>query len=855
LTLVSASAGFGKTTLIAEWARRLASGPAAGAVCWLSLDEAESDPARFFTYLLAALKGAGSTIGRATQAMLRNPQPTPAEALLASLINDLAKAPGQIVLILDDYHLIQALAVHEQLGFLIEHQPPQLLVVLATREDPPLPLARLRARNQVVELRQSDLEFTPVEAAEFLRQTAAVELTDADIDLLYRRTEGWVAGLQLAALSLQHPEDVNRMLAAPGEPHRFILDYLLDEVYRRQLPEVQEFLLLTSILDRLTAALCRAITGQEDSAGLLQRLERANLFLVPLDQARDWYRYHRLFGDLLRHRLQVERPELVRSLHARASRWYAANGFPADAVRHALAARDWDWAAELIVHGADAGLLQQGHLATLLDWLESFPDEYVRGNADLACELSWPLILTGQLDRAARLVNLAEQATADSASDPALPGNIAAARAHIARVRGDQKAAIELSERALALLPASTTLDRSGLSLNVGLARWYQGRLVEAEEKLADAQSEATQSGNQYVEVVASTFRARVLIARGRLREAADACRRLTHGEGVPSVIALVHYGLGRLQYEWNDLLAAEELARRGLELSQQSGGPELEAAGHVLLALVQQARGDYAAANGALEAAGPLLQQPGVSPAGHLHYLMGRIIAALAEGDLPAAAQLIEQIPEPEAAGSFPEYLPLLLARARFHLVAGWPARAAEQAQAVRELAAASGWAYVALQASALLAVATQDTRAALAILGEALARAEPEHLVRTFIDLGAPMAALLREACVQGVAAEYAGRLLAAATGEAHQTVAGGRPDRATPKPAAVEPEGPFSGRELDVLRLLGTGQTNQEIAQALFISVNTVKTHLEHIYGKLAVGNRRQAVTRARQLGLLV
>jgi LuxR family maltose regulon positive regulatory protein len=449
LTLVSAPAGFGKTTLVTEWLNN-----AERPFTWLSLDEGDNDPVRFLTYLVAALQKIDPAIGQAAQAMLGAPQPPPPEPLLTSLINDVAATSRPFVLILDDYHLIHTLSIHQQLGFLLEHQPPPqrgMHVVIAAREDPPLPLPRWRARGQTVEIRQTELRFTEKETTDFLRRVMRLKLSSADVDALQRRTEGWIAGLQLVALSLQSCDDAHQLVQSFTGSHRYILDYLIEEVFQRQPAGVQDFLLKTSILDRFSAPLCDAVRGasrggieRDDSHQVLLTLEQGNLFIVPLDESRQWYRYHRLFADLLRHRLQMREPaSTVSSLHQRASQWYQAKGYVADAVHHALAGSDWERAANLI-HAASETMLKRGEVTTLLRWYQALPDAEVRARPRLCLEYSWALILTGQIEAADSYLGQAEAVAQDEADrdgqaasgdQTVLLGEIVAAQAYVARAR------------------------------------------------------------------------------------------------------------------------------------------------------------------------------------------------------------------------------------------------------------------------------------------------------------------------------------------------------------------------------------------------------------------------------------
>lgn len=841
LTLISAPAGFGKTTLVTEWLDGV-DRPRT----WLSLDENDNDPARFLTYLIAALQQMDPAIGPTVQAMLQAPQPPPPESLLSTLINDIAATPHPFVLVLDDYHLIYTLPIHQQLTFLLDHLPPQMHLVIATREDPPLPLSRWRARGQTVEIRQADLKFTEEETADFLRRVMQLELSSADVAALHRRTEGWVAGLQLAGLSLRGRDNVHQSVRSFTGSQRYVLDYLIEEVFQRQPASVQDFLLKTSILDRFTALLCDAVAERDDSREMLLSLERANLFIVPLDDSRQWYRYHRLFADLLHHRLQLAPSHDMAQLHQRASQWYADNGFPEDAVRHALAACDWERAAALILDSSES-VLKRGEVTTLLGWLQTLPDEEIRARPQLGLNLSWALILTEQIDAAAPYLAQAERVALEHESAPLL-GEVVIARAYIARVRGDNAQVIKLSEQALSLLPPDESSGRSIVAMNLGMAQWYRGRIQKAKEALLEARRAGRGSGNEYVRWTAVLFLSRIQTAQGQSRQAVESYRQMIEQGGQLPIAGLAHYDLGRLSYEWNELAAAADHLQRGLEIVRRGGSVEFEVGGCSALAFVKQAQGDSAAAQDALQRADQLLENPDVSPSTRLYNLAAQVAVALGQGDLETAARAAEQAPKLEESSSFPDYLFLMLAQARLLLAQEQQAAAAEHLAALHGMASQAGWQSVAIQARALQALATPDPDEAMAFLTEALALAEPEGYVRTFVDAGEPMAELLRQAASQGVAPEYVRKLLAAFEGYRLPSAL---------KPGPVQPETliePLSDRELDVLRLLAGGQTNQEMAQALCVSVNTVKTHLRNIYGKLGVHNRRETVAKAKELNLL-
>jgi len=853
LTLVSAPPGFGKTTLVSEWIRPKDEGgrmkdetihsssfiPHPSKVAWLSLNEGDSDPVRFFTYLIAALQQIDPTIGQSAQGMLHSLKSPPPEALLTALINDMASVSSPSILVLDDYHLISALPVHQQLAFLLEHQPPQMHLVIITREDPPLPLARLRARGQVVEIRQADLQFTAEETADFLRRVAQTELAPDDIAALQQRTEGWVAGLQLLALSLRGHDDIKQMVESFTGSHRYILDYLMDEVFQRQPADVQDFLLKTSILGRFTAPLCDALAERDNSREVILALGRANLFVVPLDQSREWYRYHHLFADLLHYRLLVESRYDVTQLHKRASQWHADNGLCADAIHHALAASDWERAADLIV-SAGSDMLKRGEVVTLLGWYKSLPEDFVRAHPRLCFEYSWPLILAGQIDAAASCLARAEQS---AQGDPGFLGQIAAAQAYIARVSGDGRRAVELSQKALALLPQDDWTSRSVMAMNVGMAYWYAGHLAGASQALTEAREAAHRSGNNYVEASAQVFLCKVEAARGKLHRAADAYRQVIEEGGQTPIVALAHSDLAKLLYEGNELKAAADHAQQAVELSQRTGNAEFQIAAFRTLALIKQAQGNTLAAQAALQQSSRWAQHPGISPSARWHALAYHALIALAGDEVDAASQLIEQFPVLDQVETLPDYVLLSLAQARWLLTQGQRAATAELLAARYEKVSRAGFQTAIVETRALQALAASTPEASLTFLAEALKLAQPESYIRTFADLGEPLVPILREAALRGIMPEYVGQILAAIKGKHREAVS-------APSPL-IEP---LSEREMAVLRLVAAGLSNREIAEKLIISPGTAKSHINHICGKLGVRNRTQAVSRAKELGLV-
>jgi LuxR family maltose regulon positive regulatory protein len=874
LVLVSAPAGFGKTTLLTEW---LAAGPAGPAderrAAWLSLDRADNDPASFWTYVIAALRTAAPGVGESALALLQAPQPRPIERVLTALLNDLGAHAGDIVLVLDDYHVVDASDVQDGMAFLLDHLSPWLHVVIASRADPALPLARWRARGELAEIRAAELRFTPDEAAAYLNEMMGLQLTARDVAALEGRTEGWIAALQLAALSMQGRDDVAGFIAGFAGDDRYVVDYLAEEVLQRQPDHVQTFLLQTSILSRLSGPLCDAVTGQGGGKAMLEALERGNLFLVPLDDRRRWYRYHHLFADVLQARLLDEQPGQVPDLHRRASAWYQQNGEPPAAISHALAAEDFGRAADLVELAIPA-MRRTRQEATVRGWLEVLPlgvlpDEVVRVRPVLSVHFAGALLSGGEFEGVdARLRDAerwldattarhegaparpAEMVVADEEEYRRLPAEIEVYRAALALAQGDVPGTVRHARRALDLSPADDHLCRASAAGFMGLASWATGDLEAGHSAYAECMAGLRRAG-----YIADTFGCAIAMAdirlvQGRLGEAMrtyeQALQRASEQDGpVLRGTADMYVGMSEVHRERGDLQAATQQLLRSQELGEYNGLPQNPYRWRVAMARIRQAEGDL---GGALDLLNEAERRyvgdffPNVRP---VPALKARVW--IAQGRLGEALGWAHEqgLSADDDLSYLREFEHITLARMLLARSLGEPVhqvtRLLERLLLAAEAGGRTGHVIEILVLQALALQAPGHIPAALTCLERALTLAEPEGYVRVFVDEGPPIGSLLRAAEKQGTTRTYVRRLLAAVS----QT----RQDSPV-RQALIDP---LSERELDVLRLLGTELDGPAIARELMVSLNTVRTHTKNIYAKLAVTNRRAAVRRAAELDL--
>ena len=831
LTVISAPAGYGKTTLAVQWLTAEDFSHA-----WLSIDENDNDPVRFLGYLTATLRQFDPRIGETAQELLRSPQPPRADIFVTTLINDIAAVALPLVLVLDDVHLIQNTQIHQYINFLVEYQPPNLHLVMMTREDPPLRLSRLRAQRQVVEVRQSDLRFNLEETGDFLRRGNCMALASEEIELLARQTEGWAVGLQLATLSMQGKAGKKDFLQSFAASHRFILDYLMDEVLSRQPIEFQEFLLKTSILNRLNASLCDAVTEGEDGGALLKSLEDGNLFIVPLDSQREWFRYHHLFAELLKHRLRVKGESTVQELHLKASQWFEQNGFYRDAVEHALLSGEWEKTAQLI-RVESGNMLQRGEVVTLLHWMKKYPVEQMIQRPALCVDFAWPLVLSGQLVEAETLLEHAEARTGKNSD---LMGEIAAVRAFVARSRGDDEQTVAHSKKALAALSDTDQSLREILAVNMGIAQWHNGCLDEAAETMEQSFQLSLKSGNRYVELTSRIFLARILAARGQLQRAYQAYQPLAAlTESIP-ILALAHLDLSTLYYEWNELAQCKSHIDQSIVISERTRNLEFQISGYMQMARLMLANGDVGGAEEALFKAEQLLLKASVTPLNRARFAAIKAQVCLVQDDFDGAELWAGQAGD--HADVHPFYPFLGLTPARLLLARNRKAQARTVLQACKEKAEQAGWVYGLVAVRVLQTVAAEQRDAAIGYLSEALRMTHSDGFIRSYADAGESFDLLLREAALNGANPEYIRKIREAVCTNIPGTV----PDQS----GLIEP---LSERELEVLRLVASGLSNREIASQLILSLGTVKTHIHNIYGKLGVRNRVEAIARARTLTL--
>ncbi len=866
LTVISAPAGSGKTTLLGAWATACAQRHPAMPVAWLSLDEEDADLQRFLTYLVAAAQTLDPGVGQALSAALQDPQPAPVRAAMTALINDVAAIAGPCILVLDDYHRVDSRAVDEAVAYLIEHQPPGLHLIIATRENPALPLARLRARGQLVELRAADLRFTSAEAADFLQRVMGLSLTERDVAALEARTEGWIAGLQLAALSMRGRDDAAGFIQAFAGSHRFVLDYLVDEVIAQLPPAIRDFLLETCILDRLCAPLCDAVTGRNDSKERLSLLERNNLFLVPLDDTRQWFRYHHLFAGVLQAHLAEAQPERVADLHLRASAWHAAHDHRPAAIRHALAAQAFARAADLI-ELALPSLSRSRQFAALFGWLKQLPDDLVAARPVLSTGFALTTMACGELAGVDRRLADAERwleatatgerpagmVVADHDEFRRLPGRVPLIRAGQALGGGDVAATIAYAQRARDHAAADDLLTRGGAATQLALAAWTGGDLVTAERLTAEGLSDLRLAGYVSPAIGAAITLADLQIALGRLQDARASFEHglewaTEPGGRVRQGAADMHVGLAALHFERNDMDAAEQHLHLSQTLGELAALPQNPYRWRATLARVHEARGDVDGALALLDEAERLYDgnfSPNVRP---IAARRARLWAAI--GNLANASDWVRerQLASDDELSYRREFEHLTLARVL--LAHGeYAARVEALGLLERLLAAAETGARVGsvieiLTLRALTHHALGARADALESLQRALTLAEPEGYVRLFVDAGPGITALLREGLTRGIRPDYARRILAAASSPS------GAVPRATSSPL-VEP---LSARELEVLQLIAQGLTNHEIGARLFLALDTVKGHNRRIFEKLQVQRRTEAVARARVLGLI-
>jgi len=853
LTLISAPAGSGKSTILSQW--RL--GPGAGVpVAWLSLDPADNDPARFLQYISAALDPLSPGLAEEAQPLLQSVELPSWEEVLTIIINRLSSLEGETVLALDDFHLIENPVIHTALTFLLDHLPPHLHLVLLSRADPPLPLARLRARSQLIEIRGADLRFNVEESAQFLNQVMGLDLTGEQVAALERRAEGWIAGLQLAALSMQGRENLQGFVSAFTGSHHFIVDYLGEEVLERQPESLRQFLLKTSILERFTGPLCDALTDEGNGDEVLKRLDHANLFIIPLDDEQHWFRYHNLFADLLRNRLLHFHPELVSQLHIKASAWFEANGFRDEAISHALEAKDFGRAARLFCQDR-LQVITTHSISTLDKWLQAFPEAFLCANPWLCIAKTHILWSIGRRDElvpyvssAVNILDSMVKAGLISEEDPEyliLRGDTYSFQALIAGQQNDLDSALELAQKAVQIIP-HTARNRV---FALGSLYWiYQasGDIKQAVDTCLETIAAGRLLNYPSMQMTATYTLAQMLRVQGRLQRAAQVLREALefaegHGQARLSFSGILHIGLAETLYEWNAMDEMEAELETGLSLCRQGGMSILVVLGLLAQAQLRHARGDLPVALKILEKnERDWRAYQNASDSLRLRW-------QAEQGDLTGLADWISRVDLNVEQKIGTRRFDQLTEACRFLFALDRCKEASqvlEKVKGVVQAAGDSGWLISVLVLQSVVWGKKNNDACALDCLKQALALAEPEGYVRVFLNQGQSMQKLLHLLQKRGGGSEYVTCLLAAFEP---------RPKHKTEAALVTDalPE-PLSGRELDVLKLLAQGCPDKQIAESLVIARETVHKHLKNIYGKLGVHSRTEAIARARELDLL-
>jgi LuxR family maltose regulon positive regulatory protein len=839
LTLVSAPAGFGKTTLLSEWARQ---DQPRVRTAWFSLDEGDNDPTRFWDYFIAALQTLQPTCGEGILPLLHSSQPPPTESMLTALINDLSGIAGDFIIVLDDYHHIESQQIHNGITYMLEHMPGLMHMVIATRADPPLPLARARGRGAMLEIGADDLRFTLDEAISFLKEMRSPELSNENVSTLNKRTEGWAVGLKMAALSMRGKEDIPEFITAFTGSQRYVMDYLMEEVLLKQTQEVRDFLLKTSVLERLSGPLCDAVTGRKGSQDILLNLERGHLFIVPLDESHQWYRYEHLFADLLLHQCESTcGKEQVTTFHQQASQWYEGHGFPDEAIHHALAAQDWETATRLI---SEYGKEKEGRgeFVTLLNWTQRLPEEFLLSHPRLCLQHTIAIQMAGSLDAAESKLKILEKAAQD---DDSIKGEIAAQQAHITWRRYDYPLAGTLARKALSLLSPDELESRATMNNILGYISLSNGNFKEAESLLTESYEAFRRSGSGFGAYAPFGGLMTIMHRKGELGRVAEMCQQAIELAGSSPASLVPHISLSAVLYEWNDLEGAVSHIQQAIEMGQLVGTMQARMLVHDTLAGYRTAQGDKAEALKALEKADLETRKIGDMPTQQTDHAARRIQIALRQEDLAAASEWSSKLAK--YAGSLSHryrYIPL-----RLLIAQGNKNEAAETLQVRYKEAVQWG-----LQGDMVIyrlyqALAAETEESALEFLSDALTMAEPEGYIRTFVDEGKLLKPLLEKALSREITPEYTRKLITIIEAEE-------RHKRKIKKgESTVSPyQSLLSQRELEVLRLMAEGLSNQQIADRLIISLSTAKNHVHNILEKLNVQGRTQAVTQARELELI-
>ncbi len=858
LALIVASAGYGKTALISEWIVQ-----SSMRAVWFSIDAGDNDPVRFWDYVIAAIQTVSPTIGEQTLTLLHEPQPLPIETILSSLINELSALPDLLTLVLDDYHVIESSSIHDGLAFLVEHMPSQIRLIMTTRTDPPLPLARMRVRSQLLELRSADLRFSQQQIAAFFTDVMGLKLTTDEVTALDTRVEGWIAGLQLAGLALQGKTDIAGFITSFAGDHHYVLDYLGDEILDRQQEAMQQFLLQTSILERLNADLCDTVTATAEGRNVLEHLERHHFFVVALDDKRQWYRYHRLFADFLHHRLKLKYPNHVKELHQRASHWFEQNGLQSEAIGHALAAQDYERAAELVQSMAELLIWRRAEHNTLLGWLTTLPDNILQKCPRLYLYHAWVLYLTNQISEAEQCIHDAENALDHiNTTDPLIAGMLAAIHSTLTGIKHQFPETLMLSRQALEQLPEETVSWRCMAAINLGVTCAYIGEVQEAVAVLSYAMELSQEIGSSFAMLSAFWHLSSLQIAQLNLHAAETTCQQLEQAAQMPGLQRFPINGyitllLGEINMERNDMEAAERYLLESAGQMNPESFPTTLLRGYVALSRLKTLHEDTEGAEHYWQLAEQI---------GRMGKLQGRSTLLsvsqarrwLEQGNLDAVESWVAE----NHLGIDDEYSyhreDYYLVLARFFIAKGTTVdKALYLLDRMIKRAEASQRTGSLIRALILQAIAFHTgskSQEAVESLARALNLAEREQLVHIFIDERQPMALLLEKALgmlrkgqlALPISSEYPTRLLAAM---------GKRDLSPTPTRRTIgHLADDLSERELEVLRLLADGLESNEIAERLVIAVDTARKHIKNIYSKLDVHSRWEAIKHAEEYHLL-